>query len=287
MPFLRALRPHQWTKNLLVFVPLVGAHRWNDPQALADTALAFVAWCIAASAMYVVNDLLDVEADRAHPYKRSRPFASGALSRNAGWTMAVGLAAIGAVIALQLPASFRAWLAAYVVLALAYSLHLKRVVLVDVLLLALLYNLRIFGGGAAAGIFVSEWLIGFATFFFLSLALMKRYAELGLDGTLSDAPNARGYHGRDRLAIGIFGASSAFAAVLVMALYITGRDVEKLYRHPAWLWAVCPILLYWLARAWLLAFRDAMRDDPVLFAQTDALTYAVLLALAAAVLLAL
>lgn len=287
MELLRALRPHQWTKNLLVFLPLAGAHRWNDLDAVAAASLAFAAWCLAASAMYIANDLLDLAADRGHPQKRRRPFASGALSPRAGWIAAAALLVLAAVVALRVSTLFQACIAGYVVLALAYSLRLKRLVLIDVLVLAFLYNLRIFAGGAAAGIRVSEWLVAFATFFFLSLALMKRHAELEVAEPEGDAPNARGYRVRDRNAIAIFGTASAFSAVVVMALYVTGRDVELLYRHPAWLWAVCPLLLYWLTRAWLLAFRNEMHDDPVVFAQTDATTYIVVALLAGIVALAI
>ena len=287
MKLFRALRVLQWSKNLLVFVPLLGAHRWDDPATLAAASLAFVAWCLAASAMYVVNDVADRDDDRGHPHKRTRPFASGALSPRAGWTLAAVLAASAALLASRAAPAFQLCLAAYVAIALAYSAGLKRLIVVDVLILAFLYNLRIFAGGAATGIRVSEWLVAFATFFFLSLALMKRHAELGLSRDTAEPPSRRGYRVRDREAIGAFGAAAACASVVVMALYVSGRDVALLYSRPAWLWAICPLLLYWLARAWLLAYRGEMRDDPLLFAQTDPASYAVLGLLAAVTLVAL
>ena len=286
MILFRALRPYQWSKNLLVFVPLLGAHRW-DAATLAAAFLAFAAWCLAASAMYVVNDVADRDDDRGHPRKRTRPFASGALSARAGWILAAALAAGAAFLASRSTPAFQLCLAAYVATALGYSAGLKRLVVVDVLILAFLYNLRIFAGGAATDIRVSEWLIAFATFFFLSLALMKRHAELGLARDAADSPSRRGYRVGDREAIGAFGAAAACASVVVMALYVSGRDVALLYAHPAWLWATCPLLLYWLARAWLLAYRGDMRDDPLLFAQSDPASYVVLGLIVAVALLAL
>jgi 4-hydroxybenzoate polyprenyltransferase len=273
----RALRPHQWAKNVLVLLPVLMAHRVGEPGLLVRAALAFVALSLCASGTYVVNDLLDRDRDRRHPTKRHRPFASGALSAATGWAMAPVL--VGAAFALAvaaLPAAFSAALLLYLVTTLAYSLHLKRVPALDVVLLAGLYALRVFAGAAATGIPVSEWLLAFSLFFFLDLALLKRYAELRLLETDVDArDNGRGYDVDDAAMLRGIGPATGFLAVLVLALYLAGPDVAALYRSPRLLWFAAPLLLYWTTRMWLLAHRRAIPDDPVLFTVKDPVSWAV------------
>jgi 4-hydroxybenzoate polyprenyltransferase len=269
---LRALRPHQWAKNILVFLPVLAAHRLGDPDALAGSAVAFVAFGLVASAVYVLNDVADLQADRAHPRKRTRPFASGALPVAAAAALVPALLLAGGAAAWASAAPFRLLLAAYFLVTLAYSFAAKRWPLVDVFLLAGLYTARIYAGAFATGIPVSEWLASFSMFLFLSLAFLKRASELL--ATDSDVP-ARGYMAVDRDAVFSMGTAAGYLSVLVLALYVSSPDVRRLYARPQWLWALCPLVLYWVSRMWLRARRGEVDDDPVLFALKDPATYLV------------
>ncbi len=269
---LQALRPHQWAKNLLVFLPLVGAHRLGDRAALRDALLAFLAFDLVASAAYVVNDLRDLDADRAHPEKRLRPFASGALAPWHGAVLVALLLAAGAAIAALLPTMFALLLAGYLVTSLAYSFGLKRQVALDVLLLAGLYTARMFAGGFATGVPVSEWLASFAMFLFLSLAFAKRASELV---RVERALPGRGYRPEDAQVVFSMGIAAGYLSVLVLALYVSSQDVRRLYARPAWLWAICPLLLYWVSRLWVRARRGEVHHDPLVFALRDPVTWAV------------
>jgi len=272
----RALRPHQWAKNALVALPAALAHRLGEPGVWADLALAFVALSLCASGTYVVNDLADRERDREHPTKRARPFASGALGAGAGIALAAGLeAAAFGLAALVLPLPFVGVLALYVAVTLAYTAGLKRIAVLDVHVLAGLYALRVVAGGVAADVPLSEWFVVFSLFFFLGLALLKRYAEVRLiDAGRAPAANGRGYLPGDGPILGALGIGSGLLAVLVLALYTTAPEVRALYAHPAGLWVAVGAVLYWTARTWLLAHRGDLPDDPVLFAVTDPTTYA-------------
>jgi 4-hydroxybenzoate polyprenyltransferase/phosphoserine phosphatase len=272
---LRAMRPHQWAKNLLVFVPLIAAHQLGDAGAVAMGIAAFAAFSFLASSAYLLNDLLDLPADRAHPRKRLRPLASGALPIPAGAVLLVLCLAAGGAMAFMLPVSFRITLAAYFLLTLAYSLSLKQVAILDLVSLALLYTTRIVAGGFALGTPVSFWLLAFAMFFFFSLALVKRYAELMSVGGGEAPVPGRGYAGHDHEVILAMGSASAMVSALVLALYINGESAKNLYRHPEMLWLLCPMLLYWIARIWLISARGQMHDDPVVFALRDRASYVV------------
>jgi 4-hydroxybenzoate polyprenyltransferase len=280
---LKAIRLHQWAKNTLIFLPLLLAHALSGHTVLAG-ALAFLSFSLCASATYILNDLLDIEADRRHPVKRSRPFAAGELSVFTGLGLMGLFAAASVAIAFCLPhmAAGRGllhpsgrngllfWLAVYAALTLAYSLRLKRMVLVDVIVLSALYTLRILAGSAATGVAVSPWLGGFSLFFFLSLAFVKRFSELEnlrVRGGVSSS--GRGYQVSDLEQLRAFGSSSAFATVLVFTLYINNPAVSALYPHPARLWLLAPILILWLCRIWLKASRGEMDEDPVVYALTD------------------
>lgn len=272
---LAALRPHQWAKNLLLFVPLAAGHRLSEPGALTSSIWAFVAFCLLASSAYILNDLLDLDADRAHPRKRLRPFASGRLSIPEGAGLFAGCLLAGIAVASMLPVYFRITLAVYVGLTLAYSMFLKRAAIIDVVSLATLYTLRIIAGTFAIGIVVSFWLLTFSMFLFFSLALVKRYAELvalDAEGPARPAPG-RGYAGHDLEVILALGSASAIVSALVLALYINGEAAKNLYARPEFLWILCAILLYWISRVWLLAARGQMHDDPVVFALTDKASY--------------
>lgn len=284
---LRSLRPHQWAKNLLLFAPLAAAHRLDEPGLVAAAVTAFAAFCLVASSTYVVNDLLDLASDRAHAVKRSRPLASGAITIAEALALAAAALVAGVGLALTLPPAFLASLAAYVALTLLYSFVLKKVTLLDVIALAALYALRIIGGSHAVGVPLSFWLLAFSLFFFFSLALVKRYAELvALDASNAGSVPGRGYAGRDAEMVMALGTASALVSALVLALYINGDTALALYSSPALLWLLVPLLLYWISRVWVLAARGAMNEDPVLFAVADPSSYAVAAAGAAVVWLA-
>jgi 4-hydroxybenzoate polyprenyltransferase/phosphoserine phosphatase len=286
LALLRAVRLHQWAKNLLIFLPLLTSHRLQ-PVRMAHAVLAFLAFGLAASATYIVNDLLDIETDRRHPKKRLRPFASGDLSAFAGAAIIAVFLALALGSCLLLPHKFSFWLMVYLITTLTYTLYFKRLPLVDVLALSGLYTLRLLVGGAATGIVISHWLAAFSIFLFLSLAFVKRFAELeNLRASGNKPKNGRGYLLADMEQLRAFGTASAYAAVLVFALYINGRDVTRLYHHPSRLWFIVPMMILWLSRMWLLASRGELNEDPVLFAVTDRVSLLIGVAVAAAALLA-
>lgn len=267
---LKALRPHQWAKNLLVFAPLVLAHLVLDTEAILRSLLAFAAFCLAASSVYVVNDLVDLQEDRRHPEKKRRPFASGELSVRHGLLLAPALLAGAAGVSSLLPLEFGAVLAVYYVLSLAYSLRIKRMLLWDVILLAGLYTMRIVAGSAALELPRSVWLLAFSIFLFFSLANVKRYVELKRSGSSRGlVDRGRNYAAVDLETISQFGVASGLVSVLVLALYIDSATVKGLYGHPEVIWLICPILLYLVTRIWIMARRDELPDDPVVFLIKD------------------
>ncbi len=268
----RTLRLHQWSKNLLVLLPIAAAHHLWDRQALLRVALAFLSFGLVASGLYVLNDILDVESDRRHPRKRARPFASGALPLRAGFVLVPALLAAGAGGALLLPPLFGAVLAGYAVTTTVYSFVLKRAVVLDVVSLAVLYAARIYAGALAADVPVSEWLASFSFFFFLSLAAVKRTSEMG---TATELAPGRGYRAADRVPMSAMGMAAGYVSVLVLALYVTSPGVLRLYSHPGWLWGLCVLVTYWISRVWLLAWRGEVHDDPVVFALSDRATWVV------------
>jgi 4-hydroxybenzoate polyprenyltransferase len=268
--WIKAFRLHQWLKNLLVFVPLLAAHRFTDQDAILLSGLAFLAFGLSASGVYVLNDLLDLEADRAHPRKCLRPFAAGTLSLRSGLLAAPLLTLTGLGLAVLVSPLFAVVLGGYYLLTLCYSLGWKRVPILDVILLAGLYTVRIIGGAAAIGTAPSFWLLAFSMFIFLSLALLKRYIEfVGLAQRGEVQASGRGYRLDDQPLLLSLGGSAGYLSVLVLALYINSPESQALYRHPEFLWLLCPLLLLWISRAWMKAHRGTMHDDPVVFAATD------------------
>jgi 4-hydroxybenzoate polyprenyltransferase len=266
---LRALRIHQWSKNLLIFLPLLLAHRVPLNLFLSGV-LAFCCFSLAASSAYIVNDLLDIESDRRHPQKRTRPFASGDLSALTGIFVAFSFLILAIAGARLLPVAFFLWLLLYLATTLAYTWYLKRIAIVDVLVLSGLYTLRLLAGSAATQSHISHWLAGFSVFLFFSLAIVKRFAELqNLRASGLPPHNGRGYLVSDTDQLRSFGTSSAFAAVMVFAIYISGSDVTLLYRRPQLLWLIMPFMILWLCRVWLLASRGELNEDPLVFALTD------------------
>ncbi len=269
-PALQVLRPHQWSKNVFVFMPIGLALTLPSISMVLATVVAFFAFCFIASATYVFNDLLDLKLDRAHRTKRMRPLAAGTLTVPRAMALGVVMFALGIGCALLLPLAFQALLALYVVSNLAYSLVLKRMLLIDVVTLAGLHTLRVLAGGAAAGLAPSFWLIAFTLFLFLSLALVKRYTELEQLGRRAERRHTgRGYRAEDLETIASAGMCSTFSTVLVLALFINSNRTLAELEHPWVLWPICPLVLYVLMRIWILAKRREMDDDPVAFALTD------------------
>ena len=272
---LRALRPVHWVKNLLVIVPLVLAHQISNRQKLFDVLLAVAAFCLGASAVYVLNDLIDREADRHHPRKRNRPFASGQLTAVTGMVMIVSLLAGAAGLAALTQRPRFIWmLGLYLALTTAYSLYLKTKLLVDVVLLAGLYTLRIIAGAVAADVPLTFWMLAFSMFLFLSLAFAKRYSELmQVEAGEQERMRGRGYVVDDLRIIESVGPTCGYLAVMVFALYIDNPMVKQLYPEPRALWLVCPVFLYWVTRLWFLARRRRLVDDPLVFALTDRVSW--------------
>ena len=269
---LKAMRLHQWLKNLLILVPLFAGHQYGNPESLLQAVLAFFAFGLTASGVYLINDLVDVADDRHHPRKRLRPFAAGNLSLLHGWLLVPVLVVAAFTLAANtLPPAFVACLATYFVLTLAYSLQLKQSAVLDVLVLAGLYTLRIIAGTAALELQLSFWLLTFSMFIFVSLAFIKRFSELkdaredGREGPL----RGRGYVHEDLEVVSAFGSAAGYIAVLVLALYIQDSHTAELYRSPKFIWLACPLLLFWISRAWLIAHRGQMHDDPIVFALKD------------------
>jgi 4-hydroxybenzoate polyprenyltransferase len=267
---LRALRPHQWTKNLLVFVPLLTSHQFGFA---GSTAIAFVCMSLCASGIYVVNDLSDLDADRAHPIKQNRPFASKTLPLSAGLLIAPLLLAAGLSLSLCLPGTATVILFVYVALSLTYTFWLKQKLLADVVVLSLLYALRIVEGGTAASIPLSPWLLAFSLFLLISIAFSKRVTEMLRSAASARADLAgRGYLITDTPTLASLGMASGYLACLVLSLYINNDRIYKLYSHPGWLWLLVPLLLYWIGRFWVLTTRGQMHDDPILFVLNDVVT---------------
>jgi 4-hydroxybenzoate polyprenyltransferase len=285
---IRALRPHQWAKNTLVFVAIVAGHNFEAKYIIASL-IAFVCFCMVASSAYLVNDLLDLPGDRAHPRKRSRPFASGAVPLSYGTILAVFLGVGGFALSLTLPVRFSAILAIYAATTLAYSFVLKRKLMVDIVVLGGLYTLRVLGGLTAIGAPYTQWLLMFSLFLFLSLAVVKRCSELQIslqDGS-KNGLQGRNYRTEDLRVLLPFGAAAAYGSVLIFAMYLSSSEVAALYSYPNRLWLVCPLLIYWLSRLFLLSNRNELHDDPVVFALTDRISLLTGVCVAAVLLISL
>jgi 4-hydroxybenzoate polyprenyltransferase len=265
-----ALRLHQWIKNTLVFLPALLAHTILDRQIVRGSLLAFLAFGLCASSVYLINDLFDLGADRAHPRKRHRPLAAGTISARAGLRVSALLLLAAALTAIAVNPIFAAVLSCYYVLTWAYSLRLKRVALLDVIVLATLYTIRIVAGAAATGVPLSFWLLAFSVFIFLSLGFVKRYAEL--EGARRDglpSGSGRAYNAGDLPLIMSLGTAAGYSAIVVIALYINSTDSQTHYRYHKPLWLICPLMLFWISRAWMVTARGRMHDDPVVFAVRD------------------
>ena len=266
----KVLRVHQWLKNLLLFIPLIAAHQISHVNIGLSVVLAFVAFSLCASSVYIANDLLDLESDRQHPRKCYRPFASGVVPVWMGVALAPILLIASLILAAQIKGIFLPWLVFYFLFTCAYSWGLKRLVLIDCLVLAVLYTLRIIAGAAAANMPLSFWLLAFSVFLFLSLAFVKRYAELQVQ-TLSGKTklHGRGYLTSDAPLIQMLGITSGYSSVVVLALYLNSDAVLQLYRTPEFVWGAVPVMLFWVSWIWMRAHRGEMHDDPLIFAIKD------------------
>ena len=285
---LKAMRVHQWVKNLLIFTALVLSHSWFNVESLHLILYAFFSFSFAASSIYLINDLIDLEADRKHRSKRNRPLAAGTLPIQWAVMILPVLLVLSFLFAIQINEDFISILIVYLILTTAYSLFLKPIALLDVITLTSLYTIRIVAGAVAINVPLSHWLLAFSMFIFLSLALVKRFSELKNlvhNGETSSA--SRGYHVNDLPAVSLFGISSGYISVLVLVLYTHDLQADTLYAQPDWLWFVAVAVLYWISHMWLLAFRGQMNEDPVLFAIHDRSSYFVALFITISLYLAL
>ncbi|MCV6585602.1 MAG: UbiA family prenyltransferase [Marinibacterium sp.] len=270
---IKAMRPHQWLKNLLIFVPALAAH---NPAALSAALLAFMSFSLAASSVYLINDLMDLEVDRQHPRKCKRPFAAGTIPVSHGLVHAAALIVAAVALGALTTPAFLAVLGVYLALTFAYSLYLKRKQMIDIWTLAALYTIRIVAGAAATGVMLSEWMLGFSMFVFLSLAAVKRLSELtDLVKRGKDKTAGRGYLTSDIPVILGAVLAAGYSSVLVLALYVSSENVARMYSNPTLLWLICPLLLYWISRMAMISYRGEMHDDPIVFAIKDRVSLAV------------
>lgn len=277
---LKQMRPHQWIKNALVFLPALAGHKLWHFDTIIQCLYAFAGFSFSASFVYVLNDILDLRSDRNHHTKKNRPFASGDLSIRWGILLLPTLLLGAGLCALALPPMYSLWIIAYLVLNIAYSLYFKQSAVIDIIILSMMYTLRIFAGSAATTVPVSEWLLSFSTLFFFSLACVKRYTEI-IRSKNKITLDGRGYRQVDHPMIQSLGVSSGMISMLIILLYIQSKDVRALYTKPEHLWLLAPILLFWVSRIWILANRDEMHDDPVLFAAKDKVSWVCLVLMAA------
>lgn len=265
--YMQALRVHQWLKNALIFVPVIASHQIEQTELLVNSVLAFFSFSLCASSVYLFNDLSDLPDDRRHHSKKNRPFAAGKLPLQHGVVLIPILIFLASLLSVSLPLQFQVVLAVYFLLTFLYSLYVKPMILADVLLLSALYTIRIIAGGAAASIVLSFWLLGFSIFLFFSLALLKRYTELEvLQRSEQKYSRGRGYRVSDMSLLQNLGITSGYLSILILALYLNSTDVTLRYLHPERLWLLCPFMLYWISRIWLIAHRGEMTDDPLEFA---------------------
>ncbi len=280
--WVRLFRIHQWLKNLLLFIPIITAHQLTNIQALSTLIVAFISFCACASSVYIANDLLDLEHDRRHPRKRFRPLACAKISIKMGVVLAPLLVIISFILASTISPSFTAWVVFYFLLSSSYSLWLKRIALVDCLVLAALYTIRIIAGGSAVLIPISFWLLAFSVFIFLSLAFVKRYAELIAQHEFgSSIAHGRGYLVSDASLVQTLGITAGYAAVLLLALYLHSEAINNLYSTPEFIWFAISLMLFWISWVWMKAHRGLMHDDPIVFAIKDkaSIVVAILIAL--------
>lgn len=273
-----ALRGQHWAKNLLLFLPLALSHNLTIVPILRTVA-GFVLYGFCASGLYILNDLLDLHSDREHPWKKQRPFAAGEISIPEGLLASLGLLCVGLGAGFLFDLQFGLALLGYAALTTLYSLYLKKIALLDVFVLSSFYSFRILAGALISSTPLSQWFLAFSLFFFLSLAMAKRYSELlHANDLIASGNSGRGYRVDDRELLLSLGIGSSFSAVVILSLYVHSPEVRILYQSPEYLLLLCPIVLYWLSRTWLLAHRGELREDPVTLAIRDRVSYGVALA---------
>jgi 4-hydroxybenzoate polyprenyltransferase len=281
--WINALRGHHWAKNLLLFLPLALSHNLAV-ESIFRTLAGFVLFGCCASGLYILNDLLDLHSDREHPWKKGRPFAAGEISIPEGLLASFVLLSVALGLSFLLDVQFGLALLGYAALTMLYSLYLKKIALLDVFVLSSFYSFRILAGALISDTPLSQWFLAFSMFFFLSLAMAKRYSELLHASDLVKSGNSgRGYHAGDRELLLSLGVGSSFSAVVIFSLYVHSQDVIRLYLSPEYLFLLCPIVLYWLSRTWLMAHRGELKEDPVTLAIRDPVSYGVALASAAVI----
>ncbi len=274
LSYIKTLRPHQWIKNLLVFLPLIASHSYTSAHSIYLAALTFIIFSLAASAVYIFNDIADLQYDKRHPIKKNRPLASGRVSKYVLIIMIPTLIGISLSLCLIISNQLTYLLGLYLITNFLYSKILKSIAVVDILILTLFYVMRIISGAIAINVFISAWLIAFSIFLFLSLAAAKRYAELSnAKKDNRSCNNSRGYSFADKEFIYTTGLTSGLLSVLVLALYVNSQQAEKLYTNPIFLWGICPIILTWILRMWLLLNRFQVDEDPVIYTLQDKWSY--------------
>mgnify|MGYP001241087911 CR=1 FL=1 len=267
--YLKAIRAHQWIKNILVFVPLLAPYQFTN-QNLIESLIAFISFCLIASSMYIANDLFDIEADKAHPKKKLRPFAAGDITIKNGIIISSIMFIFGIIIASSINISFFATILIYSFLAFSYSIFFKKKIIIDICILGSLYTLRIIAGGFAAEIQISFWLLAFSIFLFLSLAAVKRLAELvDIKKRKKFKIAGRGYNKDDLSIISMIAVSAGFISILIVGLYINSPQILTIYYNTWTVWIACCILLYWLIRIIFVAYRGDIDDDPITYALKD------------------
>ena len=277
----KALRVHQWTKNLLIFLPLILAHRLSEASLWLNAFFGFIAFSVIASSVYILNDIVDLDSDRQHPEKRNRPIARGSISLPEGVIMAGALFVLGMGIAAWANERLLFALLGYYILTTIYSFKLKKIPILDAFTLAGLYTWRILSGGLVTETRLTFWLLAFSMFFFLSLAFAKRSTELKLMISLNKKKaSGRGYITEDLAMVNTLGVASGMASVVIFAMYVNQPVIVQLYQSPRYLLAVAIVLLYWISRVWLLTDRGQMNSDPILFAVKDRSSYVLLLVIA-------
>ena len=282
--YIKAIRLHHWAKNFLIFLAPILAHKIGQKNVLINTSLAFLAFSFTASIGYLINDILDLKADKASKYKSNRPLASGLLSKQNYYSLILILFICSIFTLFYLGKTYALLLSVYLACTLLYSIKLKSILILDVLMLASFYAFRIFAGSIATNTFVSQWLLSFSLFFFFSLALAKRATELINSNSIEG--NRRAYQKDDLSIITQLGLTSGLLSILVMALYISSKNVTVLYSNPHYLWTISIVLIYWISRFWILVSRGEIEQDPVVYALKDKTTYFACLLLALVILLA-
>jgi 4-hydroxybenzoate polyprenyltransferase len=278
--WLKAIRIHQWVKNVLIFIPLLTSHNFFDPSKVFITLICFISFCFCSSAGYLINDCLDIQSDKSHPISKARPIAQGIINRSLALFVSFIFVLFGLLIAGMYSKKLIVFLIVYLIISISYSIKIKKYVLADVFCLSFLYLFRVLTGLIVPSITFSSWLLAFSLFFFLSLAFLKRYSELQLSANNGEKSiQGRGYLMSDSPFISQMGITSGYLSILIFAMYINSTAITSLYLHPHLMWFICPLLLIWISRYWFLAYRGHIQCDPILFVLKDKANYFILISI--------